>query len=88
MRLCSAHATVMRMAAGQLLDGACAASIGDILRLPMAIPFGVSILAIDSQGRHALWSTSTQPPYYLAAGPNDAEPPRLPGRSLHATVAR
>ena len=88
MRLCSAHATVMRMAAGKTIDEACAASIEDILRLPMAIPFGVNILVVDRRGHHALWSTHSEGEYYLFAGPDSAEPLRLPGRSLRVTAAR
>lgn len=82
MRLCTAHGVVLRLSLRQSLAEAAAAAMGDIAVLPVGIPFGINLLAVDAEGRHTLWSTRPEERYYVAAEPGDATPRRLPACGL------
>jgi L-asparaginase / beta-aspartyl-peptidase len=79
IRLCTAHTVVQHLAAGQRLEAAADAAVGDLARLDVPIPFSVNVLAVDRDGRHTLRSTGASAPTYLVAEPGDAAPRSIPG---------
>ena len=88
MRLCTARMVVAWLAAGRSLEDATSTAIGEMARLPVGLPFGLNVLAVDAHGRHRMCSTHPGEVSYIVAEPGDHEPRYLPasGREISATV--
>jgi beta-aspartyl-peptidase (threonine type) len=80
MRLCTARVVVSSLAAGLSLEEATAAAVAEMRRLPVGLPFGINVLAMDAEGHHAMCSTDPRDATYIAVLPGDIEPCVLPAR--------
>ncbi len=84
IRLCTAYAVVVGLAAGTTLDQAARAALEDVVSLPVGFPFGLNILAVDCHGKHTFWSTRGSQASYVCMEDGDAEPRQLAGHGIPA----
>jgi len=85
LRLCTAHAVVVRMAGGASLNEAASAALQDIVDLSVGFPYGLNILAVDRRGNHTFWSTRGSQASYVCLEGTDTEPKQLPARGLSSS---
>jgi len=84
IRVCAAHLVVLGMASGKTLEEATSQAIQEAQRIPVEVPFVLNVLAVDKEGKHTCYSTSSAHRYYLAMSDTDDVPQRFSVQGLAA----